>query len=75
MTMHSFRGAGMKFSLGLIHCVGQVVSNCYLPLIKLYWSLVLPLVLKPDRAIKSWNLVEVLNWVFTVAVLLRNSQL
>ena len=45
---------GLKLSLGLNHPVGQVVSNCYSPLIMLYSSLVLHLVLKLDRSIKSW---------------------
>ena len=53
----------------LIHPVGLVVLNQVVLILNLH------LVLQPDQSIKSWNFVQVLNQVFTVAVLLRNSQL
>ena len=48
---------GLKFSLGLPLPVGQVVSNCYSPLIKLYSFL--HLVLKCSKRQKKINCVTV----------------
>ena len=52
---------GSKFFLELTSPVGQVASNCYLPLSCTHP--VLSFVLKPDLSIKSWNLVHVLKRV------------